>query len=226
MKESIRSLVLELGADVCGFAQVDRFLEAPTGFHPVDLFKPCRTAIVFGLAIPDGLLHVDSKLIYGYYNEFICQKVDEIALEAARLIERHHGCRAVPLPCDSPYEYWDAEKMEGRGLLSMKHAAVLAGLGTLGKSTLLLNAQYGNRLTVGAILTDLELDSDPLAEPVCIKGCNKCVQHCPTHALDGKRVNQKKCRTYTYGKTARGFSTTNCNVCRTVCPAAAGHARP
>jgi epoxyqueuosine reductase QueG len=225
MKETIRSLVLELGADVCGFAQVDRFIDAPAGFHPADLFSRCRTVIALGLAIPDGLLHVDSRLIYGYYNEFICQKVDEIALEAARLIERQHGCRAVPLPCDSPYEYWDAEKMEGRGLLSMKHAAVLAGLGTLGKSTLLLNVQYGNRLTVGAILTNLELESDSLAEPICIEGCNQCIKHCPSQALDGTRVDQKKCRTYTYGKTARGFSTTNCNVCRVVCPLASGKAR-
>ena len=36
------------------------------------------------------------------------------------------GCFA-----DGPYEHWDSDKLEGRGLLSMKHMAVQAGLGTL-----------------------------------------------------------------------------------------------
>ena len=43
-----------------------------------------------------------------------------------------HGV-AVPIPADGPVEYWDEEELEGRGILSMKHAAVNAGLGTLGK---------------------------------------------------------------------------------------------
>lgn len=82
------------------------------------------------------------------------------------MLERLSGRFAVPLPADSPYEYWDAEQMEGRGLLSMKHAAVLAGLGTLGKSTLLLNEAYGNLLTLGAILTEFDLASDPPEESI------------------------------------------------------------
>ena len=31
-------------------------------------------------------------------------------------------------------------------------------------------------------------------------------------------VDQKRCRINTYGKTARGFDTVDCNNCRTVCP--------
>jgi epoxyqueuosine reductase QueG len=37
----------------------------------------------------------------------------------------------------------------------MKHAAVNAGIGALGKNTLLINKKYGNRLVIGAILTTL-----------------------------------------------------------------------
>lgn len=29
------------------------------------------------------------------------------------------------MPCDNPYEYWDEEKLQGKGLISMKHTAVL-----------------------------------------------------------------------------------------------------
>jgi len=218
VKEEIRELVLGLGANVCGFADIGRFSETPAGFNPKDIFPSCKSVVAFGVALPKGLYSVDPHLVYGHFNDFICSNVDAVALKTAKEIERLFGCLSVPLPCDSPYEYWDAEKLEGRGLLSMKHTAMLAGLGTLGKSTLLLNEDYGNRLTVGAVLTELELTSDPLAESICIQSCRLCLDSCPSGALDGISAVQAKCRPNTYGKNARGFSTVNCNKCRTVCP--------
>jgi len=101
----------------------------------------------------------------------------------------------------------------------MKHAAVYAGLGSLGKSTLFLNERYGNMVTLGAVLTSLELPSDAIAESVCIENCNKCIEACPVSAIDNGKVNQKLCRENAYGKTKRGFDTVDCNKCRTVCPA-------
>jgi len=218
VKDQIKEFVLGLGADVCGVANVDRFSEAPAGFHPRDIFPDCKSVIVFGIALPKGLTKVEPRLIYGHFNSGTCPEVDWIAFRTGREIERLHGGYAVPLPADGPYEYWDAEKMEGRGLISMKHAAVLAGLGTLGKSTLLLNEHYGNLLTLGAVLTELDLASDPPAESICLETCELCIQSCPARALDGCRADQKKCRLNTYATNARGFAIVNCNKCREVCP--------
>lgn len=218
MKEKIKKLILSLGADVCGVANIDRFSKAPAGFHPRDIFPDCQSVIVFGIALPKGLIKVEPRLIYGHFNYGSCPGVDWIGFKGAREIERLCGGYAVPIPSDGPYEYWDAEKMEGRGLISMKHAAVLAGLGTLGKSTLLLNEEYGNMLTLGTVLTGLALASDPFAESICIEGCNLCVKNCPSQALDGYRADQSKCRPNTYGTNTRGFTTVNCNKCRVVCP--------
>jgi epoxyqueuosine reductase QueG len=218
VKNQIKEFILSLGADVCGVANVDCFFEAPAGFHPRDIFSDCKSIIVFGIALPKGLAKVEPRLIYGHFNYGTCPEVDWVALRAAKEIERLWGGYAVPIPSDSPYEYWDAEKLEGRGLISMKHAAVLAGLGTLGKSTLLLNEKYGNLLTLGMVLTDLDLDSDPLVESICIEGCSLCIKNCPSQALDGQLANQTKCRPNTYGTNSRGYDTVNCNKCRTVCP--------
>lgn len=218
MKQKIKELVLNLGADVCGIASINRFSETPSGFNPRDIFSDCKSVIVFGIALPKGTTKVESRLIYGYFNNNIAQEVDSIACKTAKEIEKLCGGYAVPLPSDGPYEYWDVEKMEGRGLISMKHAAMLAGLGSIGKSTLLLNEKYGNLLTLGAVLTELNLASDPLAENICIEGCTLCINNCPSQALDGQYANQKKCRTNTYGINARGFDTVNCNKCRVVCP--------
>lgn len=218
MKNQIKELILKLGADVCGVANIDRFSEVPAGFNPIDIFPNCKSVIVFGIALSKGLTMVEPRLVYGHFNYSTCSEIDWIAFRAAKEIERLYDKCAVPLPSDGPYEYWDVEKLEGRGLISMKHAAVLAGLGTLGKSTLLLNEKYGNLLTLGVVLTELDLASDPLAESICIEGCNLCIKNCPSQALDGQRANQTKCRPNTYGTNARGFDTVNCNKCRVICP--------
>jgi epoxyqueuosine reductase QueG len=218
MKEQLREKVLGFGADICGFAGVERFSEAPKGFHPCDIFPECKSAIVFGVALPKGLYLVDSRLIYGHFNDFACPQVDHITYQTAAVIEKTYHKIAVPLPCDAPYDYWDEEKMEGRGLLSMKHAAVLAGMGTLGKNTLLINKDFGNRLIIGCVLTDLVIESDELADRVCLENCTLCVKSCPVGAIAEGTVVQKKCRINTSGKTKRGFGTVECNRCRTVCP--------
>ena len=219
MEEEIKKLITELGGDVCGIAGIKRFEDAPEGFQPRDIFPKCNSVIVFGVALPQGVLQSQARLVYSHFNSLICSKVDEITLNAAKKIEEKYGKITTPVPCDGPYEYWDAENLEGKGLLSMKHAAYLAGLGTIGKSTMLINETYGNRLTIGCILTELELKSDELAEELCLKSCKICIENCPVNAIsiDGS-VNQKKCRENSFGKTKRGLDVVNCNLCRKNCP--------
>ncbi|MDD6733594.1 MAG: epoxyqueuosine reductase [Lachnospiraceae bacterium] len=218
MKETIRDKILNLGADVCGFGGMERFVQAPENFHPTDLYPDCKTVIAVGIALPKGLLCIEPRLIYGHFNADVVHKVDEIVFLAAKIIEKEYDGICVPIPSDGPYEYWEAETMTGKGLLSMKHVAVACGLGQIGKGSLLLNPEYGNRLTLGAILTDLVFESDPLSRNICIPECTKCLDSCPVLAIQDKSVIQKKCRQNTYGNTARGFDTVDCNRCRRECP--------
>lgn len=218
MKEEIRKIALDLGADVCGFANIDRFVDAPAGFHPRECYRDCKSAVVIGFALPKGLFEVKPDLMYGHFNHLTTPEVDKITLTTAKIIEDSYDGVAVPIPCDAPYEYWDSQKMEGRGLISMRHAAVNAGIGTLGKNTLLINKKYGNRLTIGVILTNIELGSDDFAETICGEGCNLCIKSCPAQAINEESIIQKLCRNNAFGKTERGFDTVVCNKCRTVCP--------
>lgn len=95
---------------------------------------------------------------------------------------------------------------------------LMAGIGALGKSSLLINRDFGNMLTLGAILTDLDVESDDFAENICIKGCTLCIDNCPANALEGGNVSQLRCRQNAYGTNKRGFDTVNCNKCREICP--------
>lgn len=218
MEQFIKKLALQYGADVCGIGSIDRFSNAPAGFSPIDIYDKCKSVIAVGIALPKGLYEITPRLIYTHFNANICNDVDRLTLDLAKVIEKEYGCLAIPVPADAPNEYWEADTMTAKGIISMKHTAVACGIGSLGKSSLLINKEYGNRLTIGAVLTDLVLESDELQPDLCIPGCHKCIENCPAHAIKDGSVEQKKCRLNTYGKTARGFDTVDCNRCRTVCP--------
>ena len=44
----VKDILLSLGVDLCGVASVERFSEAPEGFHPRDVLPACRSVVVFG----------------------------------------------------------------------------------------------------------------------------------------------------------------------------------
>ncbi len=221
METKIKQIFLDLGADLCGIAHIDRFTEAPVGFRPTEIYPDCRSVIVFARQLPHGLTQVNPRIIYNHIGDIVKGELDQISYRGSLAIEQLGGV-AVPLPCDSPYEFWDSEKLEGRGLISMRHAARLAGLGSLGKNTLLITREFGNMVMIGAVLTNLDLQSDPLTEEYCISSCRICLDKCPTGALNGLSANQSLCRPYTYGSTKRGFGVCNCNRCRVRCPRALG----
>lgn len=221
MENKVKEIFWGLGADVCGIANVDKFAEAPRGFHPTDVFKDCRSVVVYALALPKGLTKVSPRIVYQHINSISRNQLDYIGIAAGMAIEALGGV-AVPLPCDAPYDYWDPEKMEGKGVISMRHAAVLAGVGSMGKNTLVINKRFGSMINIGALLTDLDLKSDPPQEDICLKDCRACLDSCPPKALDGISVNQKLCRENAYSTNARGFEVCECNLCRVKCPLASG----
>lgn len=221
MEEIIKQIIAKLGADVCGIAEAERFEDAPAGFHPTDIYKDCKSVIVFAKNMPRGLAYVSPRIVYNKATDMNLAELDRVSYLASIEIEKLGGI-AVPLPSDSPYEYWDDDKTEGRGLLSMRHAAVLAGIGSMGKNNLIINQKYGNMINIGAVLTNLNLESDPLSEELCISGCRLCLDSCPQKALNGVTVSQKLCRAFTYSSNKRGFGVCNCNKCRIVCPRAFG----
>ena len=105
--------------------------------------------------------------------------------------------------------------MEGRGLISMKHAAVRAGLGTLGKNTLLLNrdvrqsAEHRRRADGSGLAV-----RSACGERLHFQGCTKCVDSCPSGAIQNGTVVQKLCRAIRLcAKNGKGItSTTECNA--------------
>lgn len=216
--KEIKEIAKKSGADLCGIASVDRFKEAPKGHHPNDIYKNCKSVIVFAKKVPSGSLFADNCVPYTHVSNIITQEVDNLGIRISQILEES-GIKAVTIPSDAPVEHWEQEKQYARAILSMRHSGYFAGLGVLGKNTLLINEKYGNMIQIGAILVDVELEPDPIATyEGCLPDCNLCLDSCPQKALDGFTVNQKLCRPLSNYVNERGFVLKKCNICRRVCP--------
>jgi len=220
----LKSLAVKAGVDLCGIAPVERFREAPEGFRPTDIYPSAKSALVFAKRVPQAALLSRSLVPYKFASDVVLDEVFRITCDLSLRLQ-DLGVAAVPIPSE-PYEYWDVEKNAGKGILSLKHAGLLAGLGVLGKNTLLTNNKLGNRITLGALLLNISLKGDPIAEyRICKEDCNACITSCPANALNGTSVVQKLCREKSQLTTPKGYSLYVCNTCRTVCPSGEGSKR-
>ena len=218
MRERIKEIVIKHGADLFGIAPAGRFDGAPGGFHPRDIYSKTESVIVFAVRLPGGTLFAETPIPFTHMNTLAIQKVDAITYAISADLDRA-GVGNVLIPTDDPYEYWDSDRQEGRAILSLRHAAVLAGLGRLGRNNLLVNKDYGNMIQIGALLTDKRIEPDPLADyEVCPPECRICLDSCPQRALTGETVIQKLCRPISNFKTEKGYVIKRCFECRRTCP--------
>jgi epoxyqueuosine reductase len=221
-EQTIKDVAYSLGADLCGIAPVGRFRDAPQGFHPQDIFPEAHSVVVVARRFPEGPFHARSAIPYTVANDVILAEVARVVVLLCAALEQQIGTRAVPVPSE-PYEYWEAEKREGKGLLSLKHAAWLAGLGVITRNGLLTSKSHGNRICLGAALLDTELRGDNLADyGFDCQRCGSCIAACPVHALGERAVRQSLCRSHSEGRTKKGYPLYVCNACRRVCPNGAG----
>jgi epoxyqueuosine reductase len=224
-RDRLKKFALSRGADLVGIASVDRFREAPEGHRPTDILRDARSVVVCAKRFPGSV--VTEAPGTSYYKAMTVQmnQLDLIACELAMYIERQGG-KAIPVPADDPYYDWDQKRHHGRGDLSHKHAAQAAGLGRLGKNSLLITPEFGNRVHLVSIVTSLDLDPDPLITvELCRPACTLCMKACPVKAIKDGLVNQKKCRSHVFLTLPKGFIIEACRECRKVCPMGAAPVR-
>jgi len=178
-KTEVRDAALDAGADYVGFAAAGDY-ESPQSPDLSSIFPGVRSLVVMAFrelsscASPNMRVAMSGRLDLMNFTRSCTYQV-------ARTLEKE-GATVMAVPVSYPLEMG----METKGVIgdvSLRHAAVAAGLGDFGRNNLVLHPGLGSRVVFTAILTDLKLSSDEPAESICDE-CGDCVDNCPVGALD------------------------------------------
>jgi hypothetical protein len=86
---TIKEIVYKLGADVCGIASVDKFQNAPKGFHPNDILSDSKSVIIFGKQFLKGTFISKIHAPYTLARNQLIQDMDNLAINVSIKIEKN-----------------------------------------------------------------------------------------------------------------------------------------
>ena len=182
--EQVKVLCRTLGADLVGISPVERFAKAPLRISPQGHLPSAKSVIVAAVHTPDSAWELGGEPIHNWGPAScvtaVNSRLERIGMNVAKFLESN-GFISVPIPQTAIWRYRPYKELDITFSpdLSHIHAAAAAGLGEIGFNGLLLTPEFGARQRFMTIITEAELDSDPLysGPPVCDR-CMKCVKQC------------------------------------------------
>jgi epoxyqueuosine reductase QueG len=221
----IKSIAKQAGADLAGIADLAVFRgKLPT--VPDDLLAGYRFAFSAAVRLDDAIVSAIADhptLEYAELYRQINKRLDGIAARVVEWIEAE-GSHARAVQASAIME---EERLLGG--ISHKAVARMAGLGWQGKSLLLVSPEYGPRVRLVTVLTDLPLLPDGPIGNRC-GTCQECINACPAGAIRNVRTEShyetreqavvlEKCHALVKTFAARqGIGARICGVCVRACP--------
>ena len=191
----VKQMALDLGADLVGIAAADTLNAFPPDPRwpqtPERITPYCRSVIVIALAIPVAVFRTKLSITVQYMDQAILRRLDKVCHRLARKLEQHGWPSFITMGQETDLSM----KNGSYGRLSTRHLGVEAGMGTLGLDVNILTPEYGPRVYLTGILTELELEADaPMTEQVCIgESCSRCLHSCPTDAVLHYGLDKRDC---------------------------------
>ncbi len=201
-----------------GMSYLER--QAVARSHPEYLFEEGRsvimTSLVYGRPAPAPLGATQAKVARyargADYHEILWRKLEDLL---KWLQSKSPGAKGRAVADTAP--------------LLERDFARLAGIGWVGKNTMLIDRRLGSFTLLGALLVDIELEADEPAERGYCGTCTRCLDACPTDAFAGPyNLDARKCISYWTiehkGVIDEDFSSQlsdwvfGCDVCQDVCP--------
>ena len=207
-KESVKEYAKSLGADVVGITPLDRFEGAPPQMDPRFVMPEAKSMIVMGFRVMRGSLRgIEEGTMFNNYSAMgyagmtfvyipmtvwnLCKAIEDEGYEAIPLghqgtwpaVDRWGELREnFSRPVEPGKPHPDVE-------VHLRIAAYLAGLGEIGFSKVFLSPRFGPRIRFGIVLTELELEPDPIySGPKLCNKCMACVKDCPTKAMSATEI--------------------------------------
>ncbi len=115
------------------------------------------------------------------------------------------------------------------GPVPERELAVRAGLGWIGKNTMLINSDLGSFTFIGTVFTDLNIEVDGPFDAERCGSCRRCLDACPTAAFTEARwLDSRRCISYLTIEHRGDFAPGQgeligewlfgCDLCQEVCP--------
>jgi epoxyqueuosine reductase QueG len=227
--ELLKKKAMEWGADLVGIGSVERWNSAPIENDPRTIMPNAKSVICVGFRIHKGSHRGIEEGTY--YSSYTLTGFADLNNIMAPILQR----RVASLIEDYGYEattvmyhanrFGGGEYNTGRPvynedgtpkpapdiLFNHRIAAVLCGVGEIGYSRLLLTEKFGPSQRVYFIITDAELEEDPIVKTKICDSCMKCVKECPAKALDAKNMDNVEVEDVTTIKRC-SLDVTKCSI--------------
>lgn len=193
--------------------------------HPSSILEGCQSLLMLGAPY---LSQADQKSPQSHIAGF-----GKVARYAQSGLDYHHVIRRRL----KDLKRWLTSQVpsaKARGVVDTapileREFAEAAGLGWIGKNTLLLNRQWGSYFFLAALLTDCELIPDPAHETSHCGSCTACLDRCPTQAFPEPYVlDATRCISYLTIEQSEAVDPEladkthgwlfGCDICQEVCP--------
>jgi epoxyqueuosine reductase len=245
LTEGLKAEATRLGFDQVGVAPAVappgypdflRWLEAghSAGMSYLERQEPCRA---HPSALLDGVRSVVMvSVVYGSKDRTAAEESTSSSGKVARYARGADYHRVLWDKLGALWDWLRTERPEARGRAVVDTApllerdfARLAGLGWIGKNTMLISRRTGSFTFLGALLTDLELAYDAPHLANHCGTCTRCLDACPTDAFLGPyQLDARRCISY-WTIEHRGPIPDpaagqldgwvfGCDVCQDVCP--------
>ncbi len=186
-------------------------------FNPADIMEGCKTAVVCAVNYKNNfsLSQCDSTQ----------PKIASYALNEDYHRTIRHALKSLLRSLQSRYPSLNGRCCVDTAPLLEKHLAQLAGLGWIGRQSLLVTPQYGTFVLLGVLLLNDEVDTvDEQYQGGGCGTCQRCIDACPNSAINNNHtIDSKLCisaQTVECEHTSMPLNgwIFGCDECQSCCP--------
>jgi epoxyqueuosine reductase QueG len=191
MKDKIKTFARGMGVDDIGIASVNDY-QSPRSPDIAKLFPEARSIVVLAYSELSNCESLSPQIAMNGRLDLMAF-LRSCNYQMARYLELELNAKAMSVPATFPMEM--ARETKGLiGDVSLRHAAVAAGLGAIGRNNLVYHPRFKCKVIFSAVLIDLEIEPNPpVQDELCTK-CNLCVENCPAGALNEEgKTDVMKC---------------------------------
>ena len=201
--QDVKEQAKKFGADLVGISPMSRFEGAPKQMDARYIFPGAKSMIVLGFRIARGTLRgIEEGTLFSNYPSMGYAALNQVygpmvLWNLTRFLEDEgyetipmlnaNGGEAVNTVTGKFRRGWSRPVKEGNPypdvLVHFRLAAYMAGLGEIGWSKVFLTPEFGPRQRFAILLTDAELEPDPIFEGKICDRCKLCVKNCHGNAI-------------------------------------------